>query len=116
MLCNRITGVYGLCPSSGTLNNQKTACRKLDLFPSSSETPTLLKFVLCNRPNRKSVSHHPEPETSSFRNVVCSRYLEVRMTDKVKKLGDSDYYFNTIFIVLITDTMKLVPQIGSNEK
>jgi hypothetical protein len=37
--------VYGLCPSSRILNNQKAVFRKLDLFPSSGEgkeTPTVL--------------------------------------------------------------------------
>jgi hypothetical protein len=37
--------VFGLCPSSGILENRNTTFRKLDLLPSSDErekTPTLL--------------------------------------------------------------------------
>jgi hypothetical protein len=33
----RITGVFGLFPSSGVLESRNTTFRKLDLFPSSGE-------------------------------------------------------------------------------
>jgi hypothetical protein len=34
---HRITGVFGLFPSSGVLGNRNTTFRKLDLFSSSGE-------------------------------------------------------------------------------
>jgi hypothetical protein len=71
--------VFGLCPSSGILNN--TTFRKLDLFPSAGEgwkTPTQLD------PLEREWKRIQFPKRCVF------YFLEYRMMDKVQKPSNSE--------------------------
>jgi hypothetical protein len=77
-----------------------TTFRKMHVFQSSGKgkgTPTLLstsvqsaRLALSKGPNRvgASLSSHEDGNSSSFRSVVLSSYLEFRKMDKARKLSD----------------------------
>jgi hypothetical protein len=92
---------YGLCPSSRKSEYlENTTFRKLDMLPFSGErreTPTLL--VPLDRANLShcdatevSPSSHLKPETSNFRKVVFSSYLEFRTMNRVQNSSDSEFH------------------------
>jgi hypothetical protein len=96
MVYNIHLWVYGLCLSSGILNNYKTSLSEAGSV-SGEGTGTLcwvqwLRLALSKGPNRVglSLSSPEDGKRSSFRNIAFYSYLEFRTMDAVHKLSDSE--------------------------
>jgi hypothetical protein len=90
MVCNTWNyWIFGLCPPSGIINNQRTQFFGNRMFPSSGEGKILILLrplkitgvvieVSSKRPNRVDVSHpHLRTETDRVSETLCSLLFRI---------------------------------------